>query len=371
MLRSNSSLLLLLFCLAFTVFSNSSYSQSSSDKFVVVLDAGHGGEDPGNRGNGYYEKDIALKIVLKVGKELEKYEDLKVMYTRTTDVFIPLDKRAKIANDAKADLFVSIHCNGVANSAPSGTETFVLGLHRNEDNLEIAMKENSVIKFEDDYEVKYDGFDPTSPESYIGFTIMQEEFLDQSVLLANFVQNQFQGSLNLKNRGVKQAGFLVLRETYMPSVLIETGFLTNKTEGAFLNSKKGQQKLSNAIVDGINNYKNIINIKAIEAELSEYRVSSQDVMEDFSSVSFKVQLAASSRKIEPSPQNFKELSPITRHQENDLFKYLFGDTNNYVNAQTLKDKAKAEGYTSAFIVAFDSFGKKISIKEALKTRSSD
>lgn len=344
------------------------YSQTTSKKFVVVLDAGHGGKDAGNTGNNYLEKDIALKIVLKVGKQLEKYEDLEVMYTRKTDVFIPLNIRAEIANKSNADLFVSIHCNGVNNSSPSGTETFILGLHRNKDNLEIAMKENSVIKFEEDYEVKYDGFDPESPESYIGFTIMQEEFLDQSALLANFVQKQFSSTMNLKDRGVKQAGFLVLRETYMPSVLIETGFLTNKTEGAFLNSAKGQTKLSDAIVDGINNYKNIINIDALESELNEYKLSSSDVMEDFSSVTFKIQLAASSRKIEPSPQNFKNLKPITRHQENDLFKYLFGQTKNYMNAQTLRDKAKAEGYTSAFIVAFNSSGEKISIKKALKTR---
>lgn len=371
MFRPNSRLrlLLLIFILSFCI--NFGFSQNNSGKFVVVLDAGHGGKDAGNMGNNYLEKDIALNIVLKVGEQLEKYEDLHVIYTRKTDVFIPLDKRADIANKANADLFVSIHCNGVANSAPSGTETFVLGLHRNKDNLEIAMKENSVIKFEEDYEVKYDGFDPESPESYIGFTIMQEEFLDQSVLLADFVQKQFQSTLNLKNRGVKQAGFLVLRETYMPSVLIETGFLTNKNEGAFLNSKKGQNQLSEAIVDGINNYKNIINVKALESELSEYRVSSSDVLEDFSSVTFKIQLAASSRKIEPSPQNFKKLSPITRYQENDLFKYLFGETSNYLNAQTLRDKAKAEGYTSAFIVAFNSSGEKISIKEALNTRDND
>jgi N-acetylmuramoyl-L-alanine amidase len=346
-------------------------SQTNSNKFTVVLDPGHGGKDAGNTGNNYLEKDIALKIALRVGKELEKYEDLKVIYTRKTDVFIPLDKRAEIANKAKADLFVSIHCNGVANDAPSGTETFILGLHRNKDNLEIAMKENSVIKFEDDYEVKYDGFDPESPESYIGFSIMQEEFLDQSALLANFVQEQFTATLSLKNRGVKQAGFLVLRETYMPSVLIETGFLTNKNEGAFLNSVKGQTKLANAIVDGINNYKNTINVKALESELSEYRLSTSDIMEDFSSVVFKVQLAASSTKIEPLPKNFKALEPISRYQENDLFKYMYGQTNNYMNAQTLKDKAKAEGYTSAFIVAFNASGEKISIKEALNTRVKD
>nr|WP_322966308.1 N-acetylmuramoyl-L-alanine amidase [Psychroflexus longus] len=344
------------------------YAQSASKKFIVVLDAGHGGKDAGNTGNNYFEKDIALKIVLKVGEQLKKYEDLEVIYTRDKDVFIPLDKRAEIANMANADLFVSIHCNGVNNSAPSGTETFVLGLHRNKDNLEIAMKENSVIKFEDDYQIKYDGFDPESPESYIGFSIMQEEFLDQSALLADFVQKQFSSTMNLKNRGVKQAGFLVLRETYMPSVLIETGFLTNKAEGAFLNSVTGQTKLADAIVDGINNYKNIINVKALEAELSEYKVNSSDVMEDFSTVKFKIQLAASSRKIDPSPENFKKLSPISRYQENDLFKYLFGETNNYMSAQTLRDRAKAEGYTSAFIVAFNSVGEKISIKEALNTR---
>ncbi|MBZ9779287.1 N-acetylmuramoyl-L-alanine amidase [Psychroflexus sp. CAK8W] len=368
MFRPNFSLQLLLFLFIFNSSVNLTYAQSASKKFIVVLDAGHGGKDAGNTGNNYFEKDIALKIVLKVGEQLKKYEDLEVIYTRDKDVFIPLDKRAEIANMANADLFVSIHCNGVNNSAPSGTETFVLGLHRNKDNLEIAMKENSVIKFEDDYQIKYDGFDPESPESYIGFSIMQEEFLDQSALLADFVQKQFSSTMNLKNRGVKQAGFLVLRETYMPSVLIETGFLTNKAEGAFLNSVTGQTKLADAIVDGINNYKNIINVKALEAELSEYKVNSSDVMEDFSTVKFKIQLAASSRKIDPSPENFKKLSPISRYQENDLFKYLFGETNNYMSAQTLRDRAKAEGYTSAFIVAFNSVGEKISIKEALNTR---
>lgn len=347
------------------------HAQSIDDKFVVVLDAGHGGKDSGNRGNGYFEKKIALKIALKTGQELEKYDDIKVIYTRKTDVFIPLNKRAEIANKANADLFVSIHCNGVNNSSPAGTETFVLGLHRNKDNLEIAMKENSVIKFEEDYEVKYDGFDPNSPESYIGFTIMQEEFLDQSALLADFVQKQFQASLDTHNRGVKQAGFLVLRETYMPSVLIETGFLTNKVEGAFLNSLKGQTQISKSIVDGVIKYKNVININDLESELREYKVSSNDVMEDFSSVTFKIQLAASSRKIEPISNNFKSLSPISRNLENDLYKYYFGETNNYVSAKTLKDKAKAEGYTSAFVVAFNASGQKISIKEALNTRDNN
>jgi len=368
MFRTNYSLQLILFCFLLVAIPLDSIPQSKNKKFVVILDAGHGGKDAGNTGNNYSEKDIALSIALKIGKQLEKYDDLEVIYTRKKDVFIPLDKRAEIANKASADLFVSIHCNGVNNSSPSGTETFVLGLHRNKDNLEVAMKENSVIKFEDNYEVKYDGFDPDSPESYIGFTIMQEEFLDQSALLADFVQKQFQSTLKMKNRGVKQAGFLVLRETYMPSVLIETGFLTNDAEGAFLNSNNGQDQLADAIVDGINDYKNIINITALESELNEYKVSSSDVIEDFDAITFKIQLAASSRKIDPKPENFKRLNPISRNQENDLFKYYFGQTNNYMSAQTLKDKAKAEGYISAFVVAFDSTGNKISIKEALNTR---
>lgn len=371
MSSKNFSLCFLLFIYFGFCHVNQTFSQPSSSKFKVVLDAGHGGRDSGNNGNNYLEKKIALAIVLKVGEELKKYEDIEVIYTRTKDVFIPLDKRADIANKAKADLFVSVHCNGVDNSSPYGTETFVLGLHRNKDNLEVAMKENSVIKFEEDYEVKYDGFDPESPESYIVFSLTQEEFLDQSILLADFVQKEFTNTLKRKNRGVKQAGFLVLRETYMPSVLVETGFLTNKKEGAFLNSKSGQDKLASAILDGINNYKNTINISNIEAELEEYRVSTDAVVEDFEDVIFKVQLAASSKKIDPSPENFKKLSPLSRNLENDLYKYYFGETNNYIEAQNLKDKAKAQGYTSAFIVAFDKEAKKISIKEALKTKADE
>ncbi len=371
MSSKNFSLCFLLF-LNFIFFSPiQTYSQLSSSKFKVVLDAGHGGKDSGNTGNDYLEKDIALSIVLQVGEELKKYDDIEVIYTRTKDVFIPLHKRADIANKAKADLFVSVHCNGVANSSPYGTETFVLGLHRNKDNLEVAMKENAVIKFEEDYEVKYDGFDPESPESYIIFSLTQEEFLDQSILLADFVQKEFTNTLKRKNRGVKQAGFLVLRETYMPSVLVETGFLTNKKEGAYLNSKSGQDKLADAIIDGINNYKNTINVSNIEAELEEYKVSTEAVVEDFDDVIFKVQLAASSKKIDPSPENFKKLSPLSRNLENDLYKYYFGETNNYIEAQNLKDKAKAQGYTSAFIVAFNKEAKKISIKEALKTKADE
>ncbi len=269
--------LLKLFVFAIFLFGNSVTLHSAEipplrDKFVVVLDAGHGGKDSGNVGNGYVEKDIALSIVLKIGKELEKYDGIEVVYTRDKDVFIPLEKRGKIANDANADLFVSVHCNS-HHSQASGTETFVLGLHRNETNFEVAKRENSVIYLEEDYEVTYSDFDINSPESFIGLTIMQEEYLDQSILLADYVQQEFTNDLHRKNRGVKQAGFIVLHQTYMPSVLIETGFLTNNQEGAFLNSNTGRDKMASSITKAIIEYSHSINLNTLESIVSSHSES--------------------------------------------------------------------------------------------------
>lgn len=200
------------------------------EKFVVVLDAGHGGHDPGNLGNGYLEKNIALSIVLKAGQVLEKYPDVEVIYTRKDDSFVDLYKRGEIANKANADLFVSVHCDSHSSNA-YGMGTFVLGLHANRQNFEVAKKENSVIYLEDNYEQRYSEYDINSPESVIGLTIMQEEFLDQSIELAKLLQDNFTKKLKRKDRKVKQAGFIVLHQTFMPSVLVETGFLTNKDEG--------------------------------------------------------------------------------------------------------------------------------------------
>ena len=202
--------------------------------------------------------------MLQVGKALEKRGDIEVIYTRKSDVFIELNQRAKIANEANADLFVSVHLNA-HNSQAYGTETFVLGLHKSQENFEVAKKENSVIFLEEDYEITYDGFDPNSPESYIGMALMQEEYLNQSILLADFIQKNFTHKLKRKNRGVKQAGFLVLKNAVMPSVLIETGFLTNNHEGPYLNSRNGQEKLSNAIVDAIIKYAENINLNTLES----------------------------------------------------------------------------------------------------------
>jgi N-acetylmuramoyl-L-alanine amidase len=192
--------------------------------FVVVLDAGHGGHDSGNRGNGYYEKKIALNIALKIGAQLEKNPAIKVIYTRKKDVFVDLIERANIANKADADLFISIHCDAFTSSRAFGAGTFVLGLHENERNFKVAQKENSVIFLEENYEQKYDGFDPNDPESVISLILMQETYLDQSIAAASTIQKSFINNLKRKDRTVKQAGFVVLKYTYMPSVLVETGF---------------------------------------------------------------------------------------------------------------------------------------------------
>ena len=264
----------------FLISFNIGYAQQTdTNKFVVVLDAGHGGHDPGNLGNGYFEKNIALNIVLKVGRILEQNPDIQVIYTRKDDTFIDLYVRGEIANKANADLFVSVHCDSHTSDA-HGAGTFVLGLHANKQNFEIAKKENSVIYLEDNYESRYANYDINSPESVIGLTIMQEEFLDQSIALAKMIQDNFSGKLKRNNRKVKQAGFIVLHQTFMPSVLVETGFLTNKKEGAYLNSKKGQSEMGEAISDAILNYKKSVQSNTSFAGMSESIPSTPELPSD-------------------------------------------------------------------------------------------
>ncbi len=342
------------------------------DPFVVVLDAGHGGKDPGNSWNGYSEKDISLNIALQVGAELEKIPDVKVIYTRKSDVFVTLAGRANIANKAEADLFVSIHMNGHRSQA-QGTETFVLGLHRNQDNLEVAMRENQVIFLEEDYEMTYDGFNPNSPESYIGLTLMQEEYLDQSILLADLIQKNFTNINKRVNRGVKQAGFLVLRETYMPSVLVEAGFLSNKAEGAFLNSAAGQSAISASIVRAVKDYKNSINhdiLDNLEANPPVQLTQETEEMplDVYDGITFRVQLAASGKKLDPSSRNFKGLKQVSRNKEGKLFKYYYGATSSFSQIQDFHEMAKRTGYPDSYIVAFRG-NEKISVNEALKTKT--
>jgi N-acetylmuramoyl-L-alanine amidase len=220
-----------------------------------VLDAGHGGKDPGNSYHGYVEKDIALKTTLKVGEFLEKEKDFEVIYTRKTDVFIELVNRPKVANKINANLFVSIHCNSVKNFEPEGTETFVMGLSRSNMNLEVAKNENSVILLEENYKKTYEGFDPKKPETFIGLKLVQEENLNSSITLASSIQENFTNNLNRKTRGVKQQPLWVLDAAYMPGVLIELGFLSNTEEGEFLNSEVGQTKMAHQIAEAIIKYK--------------------------------------------------------------------------------------------------------------------
>lgn len=268
----------LLLCIAFLLpqvfWGKSTSTFQNDDKFTVVLDAGHGGHDPGNLGNGYLEKDIALKIVLKVGSILEKNKDINVIYTRKDDTFVDLYVRGQIANKANADVFVSVHCDS-HNSNANGAGTFVLGLHANKQNFEVAKKENSVIYLEDNYQNRYADYDINSPESVIGLTIMQEEFLDNSIALAKAMQDNFSGKLKRNDRKVKQAGFIVLHQTFMPSVLVETGFLTNKQEGAYLNSKNGQTEMGTAIAQAILAYKN--NAQANMADYAENVVAAPEL----------------------------------------------------------------------------------------------
>jgi len=336
------------------LFSKKIFSQGNNKKFVVALDPGHGGKDTGNRGNNYFEKKIALKIALGVGKILQENSSINVIYTRKTDVFVDLIKRAEFANKADADLFISIHCDA-HNSDAYGAGTFVLGLHANQRNFEIAKKENNVIFYEENYQQKYGGFDPNNPESVISLTLMQETYLDQSIIAADAIQKSFTKNLNRKNRTVKQAGFIVLKYTYMPSVLVETGFLTNKKEGAYLNSSKGQKEISNAISKAVIEYYSIVklslnqNTSFIE-KLKE--PSSINSIAKKTNLYFRIQISASSNSLTAKSYNFKGLNPIFKEKEEGLYRYYYGKASSYSNAEKLKKKAIKAGFKSSFIVSF-------------------
>ena len=383
-MKTNSLTLFVLFLFVLTV---SSFVKAANkpidDRFVVVLDAGHGGHDPGNTGSGFKEKEIALKIVLEVGKQLQKNPNIKVVYTRETDVFVDLFMRGQIANKAKADLFVSVHCNA-HHSQAHGTETFVLGTHKNQTNFEVAKKENSVIFLETDYKSKYGGFDPNSPESVMSILVSQEEYLDQSITLASLIQNRFTNKLMRTNRGVKQAGFIVLHQTVMPSVLIEVGFLTYKEEGAYLNSSAGQTEMATAITGAILEYKHSLDgnmgdfnyeediAKGSKPVNTEPVIKASDNTESIptstgnTSIIYKIQIAATSKAIDPKPNNFKGLRNVVREKDGNMYKYYYGNTSNYDATKKLEDEAIKKGYKTSFIVAFKD-GKKISLTEALKT----
>ena len=309
--------------------------------YTVVLDAGHGGHDSGALGKHSKEKDAALAITLKTGKILEKHKHIKVIYTRKEDKFVELHRRADIANRHKADLFVSIHCNANENPSVMGTETYVMGLHKTESNLKVAMRENAVILKEENYLENYEGFDPNSPEAYIVFSLYQNAFLEQSIEVAHKVQTNFEEA-GRKNRGVKQAGFLVLARTAMPSILVETGFITNEAEEKFLNSEKGQQIIAQAIAQAIIEYFDRLDSLEREAQKNEQR-------QNRVTEGYWVQIYASREKMDVTRKPFEGIGNIAVQKAGSWYRYLVGPFKTIEEAKKEKERLVQKGFTDAFI----------------------
>jgi len=365
-------------------------------KFVVVIDAGHGGKDSGATRGAYKEKNINLGVALVLGQLIEKnYKDVKVVYTRKTDVFVDLDRRASIANKAKANLFISIHTNSTAakSTTVSGADTYILGLARSQENLEVAKRENSVILLEDDYTTKYEGFDPNSPESYIIFEFMTNKFMEQSLQFATFVQADFRSVAKRADRGVRQAGFLVLRKTSAPSVLIELGFINNSAEASFLSSKPGQQSMATAIYSGFKKYKRDFDkkqgkfvagtsskedltiddsltesttVENIQEEVptevpistskvvslgkeSKNNTSSKKVAKD--QIEYRVQFLISPKKLSGNSSEFKGLSPVTHYKDGNSYKYMYGSTTDENEIIRIQRRVRTK-FKDAFVVKF-------------------
>jgi N-acetylmuramoyl-L-alanine amidase len=340
---------------------------------TVVLDAGHGGHDTGALGKNSREKDITLAIVLKLRDYIrDNMKDVKVILTRDDDSFVELYRRAHIANERKADLFISIHCNSTKSTAVYGVETFVMGLHKSEANLAVAKAENAAILLEEDYVEKYDGFDPNSPEGNIFFSMMQNAFLDKSLAFAGRVQHQLVDNLHKANRGIKQAGFLVLYKTAMPGVLIETGFISNPNDEKFLLSDKGQDQIAHAIYDALQEYKNQTGTKTAEPQKNEVPLASAQEPEAKNSnygkvpdpdpvakpevnpgvVSYRVQFAMFPEAKPLDSKQFSGIDNVKMYFHGGSYKYTSGDFNTIEEASELRKEIIAKGYKDAFIVAF-------------------
>lgn len=385
--------------------------QAREKTFTVVIDAGHGGKDPGARGTVIDEKVINLSVALKLGDKISaNHDDVKVIYTRKTDRFIELDERANIANRNKADLFISIHTNSVKKgSTARGTETYTLGLARTDENLAVAMRENSAILLEDNYLQKYEGFDPNSSESYIIFEFMQNKHMEQSISLASEIQKCFT-SANRGDRGVRQAGFLVLRKTSMPSVLVELGYISNREEERFMKSSDGQNRLANALCDAFAKYKkeydrkqggvsaganvrvassetrNVLEIggesetqddisgapvgseeyilsrkkktsTSSQRRQSQPVVSTKEKADTTGKIIYKVQILTSDKKLSLGAKVFKGYKNVNFFVEKGIYKYTYGETTDFDSIRKLRRQASKD-FKDAFIVAFKD-GKKV------------
>lgn len=360
-------------CLSLVYLSvNQIFSQDFAKVDRVVIDAGHGGKDPGALGKHSKEKEIALAVSLKLGALIQEHlSDVKVSYTRDTDKFVELYKRAKIANDAKADLFISIHCNAVDGKSAYGTETFVLGMHKSEKNLAVAQKENAAILLEADYTTNYQNFDPNSPESYIIFQIIQATYRNQSIDIAGKIQDQFRERVNRRDRGVKEAGFLVLVNATMPSILIELGFLSNPEEEKFLMSEQGQDYMASAIFRAFRDYKESIEAAAktnestsVDPTMVNGQSESQesDANASTGEVYFGIQFSTRAQKVDVS-KDFKGVSDVWFYEQKGLFKYVSGKYSSYDAANKNAKSIKQKGYKDAFVVSFIN-GERVSRSEA-------
>lgn len=319
---------------------------------TVVIDAGHGGKDAGAVGKKAKEKDITLAVAKKTGDYIkQRYPDVKVIYTRKSDVFVELMERARIANRNNADVFISIHCNSVANAPKtSGVETFVMGEHRNSANLNVAKRENASILYESDAQANYDGFDPNSTEAYIAFSFIQSAFKQRSLELAELVQNELVNKAKRNNRGVQQAGFLVLYKTAMPSILVELGFISNPIEETYMSSAEGQDYLASAIFRAFCTYKT--NYEKDSVELQQ-EISEKPVVDKNKGVVYKVQFTTKNRPVD-NPQNvYKGLKDIDYYEHNGLFKYTAGCFSTKAEADKYLKEVVAKGYDGAFVVKFE------------------
>ncbi|WP_165040470.1 N-acetylmuramoyl-L-alanine amidase [Dysgonomonas sp. ZJ709] len=366
---------------------------AADNKFVVVIDAGHGGKDGGAVRASYKEKSINLGVALALGQLIEKnYKDVKVVYTRKSDVFVDLDRRAEIANKAKANLFISIHTNSTAakTTSASGADTYILGLARSEENLEVAKRENSVILLEDDYTTKYEGFDPNSPESNIIFEFMTNKYMEQSLQFASFVQSDFKNVAKRNDRGVRQAGFLVLRKTSTPSVLIELGFINNIEESRYLASSVGQKNMATAIYSGFKKYKrnfdkmqgnqkitssndnddDVIVVDEIDiveespivvasARESNANTSSstknntqtKTATNKNNEIEYRVQFYVSPTKLASDAKALKGLSPVDYYRDGSSYKYTYGATTDYNEVLKLQRQVRTK-FKDAFVIKF-------------------
>jgi len=346
-------------------------TQPSGHVFTVTLDPGHGGKDPGACGPTAQEKNIVLSVAKRVGKRLaaEHPSDIKVVYTRSSDVFVELEQRAVIANKAKSDIFIAIHTDAVKSRSVYGASSFTMGLSKEASNLEVAQRENSVILYEDNYQQRYEGFDPNSAESYIMFELMQDINMEQSITLASSIQNNIVSRKRL-DRGVRQAPYWVLHRTSMPSVLVELGFISNVEEEKYLKSEKGQTELANSIYEAIIRYKNDWDSKSSTHNGTVSPAPAQspaDVQTDIAPADelvFAVQIATSGKLLKSNDAAFKGLKPITHFKGKNLYKYIYGSFQTEAEAQKARKSIRSK-FPDSFVIAIRN-GEPISLEEARK-----